>query len=149
MAMVTVYHGTTAEKAKNIFKEKTIRISLPDIARYPDTTPGYVYVTKRFCDAFDFASRPTTEGIVYKFVVFKIQIDEKELLSDNDEKIRGSTLSENGYIDCFRIRRDLALKKDVVSYKGFCVKSNAALGKLLDGLKYGDFSISEDQWISL
>ena len=149
MAMITVYHGTTVERAKSILKDKAIKVTSQTTARYDDTTEGYVYVTKELCDALDFSTRPTIKEDTLTFVVFRIQINDKELLPDKDESKWLSTLSDNGAENCFRIKRDLLFENDVISV--FCkkMKSHNSAGDYMQAIQYGEKEIKESEWKKL
>lgn len=149
MAKVTVFHGTTIGRAKKIMKDKIIKPTSSDIARYDNTTEGYVYVTKRICDALDFSTRPHPNENTLFFVVFRIFIDESELLADSDEEKWISTLSNDGVSECFRINRDLQLYDDVVAV--FCKKMNSykAVGNYMQAVQYGEIEVKENEWKTL
>lgn len=149
MAKVTVFHGTTIERARKIMKDKIIKPTYSDIARYNNTTEGYVYVTKRFCDALDFSTRPHPNENTLCFVVFRIFIEESELLSDSDEVKWISTLSNDGVSECFRINRDLKLYDDVVAV--FCkeMASYKAAGNYMQAVQYGEIEVKESEWKNL
>ena len=146
MAKVVVFHGTTIERAKKIIKDKKIKQTSVDIARYDDTTEGYVYVTKRLCDALEFSTKPIINENTRVFVVFKILVDESELLPDADEEKWVSTLTDDGWKDCFRIQRELLLCKDVVAV--FCkeMKSHNAVGDYMQAIQYGKKTVKESEW---
>ena len=146
MAKVTVFHGTTIERARKIIKDKTIKPTSSDIARYDDTTEGYVYVTKRFCDALDFSTRPIANENTLIFVVFKIMIEETELLYDDDEEKWISTLSDDGATECFRVQRELHFYDDVVAV--FCKKMNShnTIGNYMQAVQFGKIEVKESEW---
>lgn len=147
--MVKVYHGTTIKRAKSIIKDKLIKVTDSNNYRYDDTTKGYVYVTKRICDALDFSTRPNGRDDTLVFVVFQIFIDENELMIDHDEGKWISTLSDGGDKECFRINRDLLLGKDVISV--FCKRmpSHNAVGDYMQAVQYGEQIIKESEWKKL
>lgn len=149
MAKITVYHGTTFERAKRIIKDKTVKPTSSENARYDDTTEGYVYVTTRLCDALDFSTKPILNEDTRIFVVFKMLIEEDELFLDEDEEIWKSTLSEDGAKACFRIGRELYFGTDVVSV--FCkrMKSHNAAGDYMQKVQYGEILIKESEWKKL
>ena len=146
MSFITIYHGTTLEKAKKIIAEKAIRVTTRLISRYPNTTEGYVYVTKRLCDALDFSTRPLENQKITFFVVFKILIDESELIIDEDERYWASTLSEGGENDCFKIKRDLLFGNDVKSVYFKKVSSSFEVGEYMQKVQYGEEIIKESEW---
>ena len=146
MDMVIVYHGTTVERAERIIKDQSIFTTSSDIARYDDTEIGYVYVTKRLCDALDFSTRPPLIDNQVVFVVFKIYINENELLPDYDEAKHISTLSHGGEKDCFRIKRKLRIGNDVVSVYCKRMYSNSSAGEFMQKVQYNEISIQESEW---
>ena len=146
---VTVYHGTTRNKYQQILRDGEIKVTTVDNCNYLDTTRGFVYVTKRLCDAMDFSSR-TAENGKSQITVFRITIDESELLIDTDEAEWKSTLSPDGSKDCYRIGRNLKVGKDVIAV--FCKSfgTNMKLcGDFLQAIQYGEQEISEDKWCKL
>lgn len=146
MAIITVYHGTTFKRAKKIIADKKIKITSFNIARYDDTTNGYIYVTSELHDAIGFSTRPILGEDVLTIVVFKIQIDTKELMTDADEEKWQSTLDVNDAKKCYRIKRDLLIGKDVVAV--FCKKmpSHNAIGNYMQALQYGEKEVKESEW---
>ena len=149
MAKIEVYHGTTIDRAKKIIKDKAIYPTSKEIARYKDTTLGFVYVTKNICDAIDFSIRPELGKDTLKFVVFKILIDESELLPDEDEKNWFSTLSAGGSKACFKVNRILKVGEDVVSILCKSSKSDSAISNYIQALQYGEKEIEESEWKNL
>lgn len=149
MSIIEVYHGTTLNRAKAILKSGVIKVTDENTFRYEDTTKGYVYVTKRLCDALDFSTRPIVGENTLAFVVFKILIDENELLKDYDEEKWISTISDGGEKDCFKIKRDLLLNQDVKSYFYTKMQSNNAVGNYIQSIQYGECEIKESEWKSL
>ena len=149
MAKVVVFHGTTIERARKIIKDKKIRPTTADIARYGDTTKGYVYVTKRLCDALEFSTKPILGESTKVFVVFKAFVEESELLPDADEKKWVSTLTDDGWQDCFRIQRELCFDKDEIAV--FCkeMKSHDAVGNYMQAIQYGETKVKESEWRTL
>lgn len=146
---VTVYHGTARYKYLQILRDGKIKVTDEYIKNYPDTTCGFVYVTKRLCDAMDFSSR-TAENGKSQITVFRIIIDESELLRDTDEAKWKSTLSPESTKDCYRIGRNLKIGKDVIAV--FCKSfgTNMKLcGDFLQAIQYGEQEISEDKWCKL
>ena len=149
LAKVTVFHGTTIERARKIMEDKRIKPTSFDIARYDDTTEGFVYVTKRLCDALDFSTRPIINENTLIFVVFKIIVEETELLHDDDEEQWISTLSDDGASECFRIKRELRFNDDIIAV--FCKKMNShnAVGDYMQAIQYGEKEIIESEWKNL
>ena len=149
MAKVVVFHGTTIERARKIIQDKKIRPTTADIARYDDTTKGYVYVTKRLCDALEFSTKPILGENTRVFVVFKAFVEESELIPDADEKRWVSTLTDNGWRDCFRIQRELCFDKDKIAV--FCkeMKSHNAAGDYMQAIQYGEKTVKESEWKTL
>ena len=145
----TVYHGTTRNKYQQILRDGEIKVTTVDNCNYLDTTRGFVYVTKRLCDAMDFSSR-TAENGKSQITVFRITIDESELLRDNDEANWRSTLSSGGSSDCYRIGRNLKIGKDVLAVfcKTFGTNSRSC-GNYMQAVQYGEEGISEDEWHKL
>lgn len=146
---VTVYHGTTRNKYQQILRDGEIKVTTVDNRNYLDTTCGFVYVTKRLCDAMDFSSR-TAENGKPQITVFRITIDESELLRDNDEAKWRSTLSSGGSGDCYRIGRNLKIGKDVLAVfcKSFGTNSRSC-GNYMQAVQYGEEEIPEDEWHKL
>jgi len=149
MAKAVVFHGTTIERAKKIIKDKKIKPTAAGIARYDDTTEGFVYVTKRLCDALEFSTKPIINENTKVFVVFKILVEESELIPDADEEKWVSTLSDDGWEDCFRIQRELCFSEDVVAV--FCkeMKSHNAVGDYMQAIQYGEKTVKESEWKNL
>ena len=149
MAKVIVFHGTTVERARKIINDKKIKPTTAVIARYDDTTEGFVYVTKRLCDALEFSTKPIINENTKVFVVFKILVEESELVPDADEEKWASTLSDDGWRDCFRIQRELCFGEDVVSV--FCkkMKSHNAVGDYMQAIQYGEKTVKESEWKNL
>ena len=149
MAIITVYHGTTVERAKKIISDGKIKLTSTNIARHHDTTNGYIYVTSKLHDAIDFSTRPTVGENVLTIVVFKIQIDTKELMADTDEEKWQSTADVDDAKKCYRVNRDLRIGKDVVAL--FCKKmpSHDAIGSYMQAIQYGEKEIKESEWKAL
>lgn len=150
--MKTVYHGTTIDRAKLILTEKCIHTTSKENRRYPNTKCNFVYVTERLCDAMDFSTRPGI-GIDEKnrrtFFIFKIIIDENELIHDEDEEKWRSTLSDGGAKHCFKSRRDLVIGQDVVAYFRKECKDDLAAGNYMQDIQYGTKTIKEEEWKKL
>lgn len=144
--LAVVYHGTTLEKARNICKQNKISVAVGENRRYGSTTEGYVYVTKNLCDALEFSTRPKKGERIEDFVVFKIFIDENELLADEDELSIKSTLSDDGGEGCFRVKRDLIIGKDVVAVFRKKMPDNKKQGAYMQGVQYGEVVIKESEW---
>ena len=146
---VQVYHGTTVKRAQKIIADKKIKVTDSKIIRHEGTTQGYVYVTKRLCDALDFSTRPMIGEDTLTFVVFQILIDENDLQIDPDEGNWNSTLSDGGAKECYRIKRDLLFGKDAVSV--FCKKmpSNDVAGNYMQDIQDGTRIIKESEWKKL
>lgn len=149
MSIVQVYHGTTIDRAKQIIKSGLIKRTSQDCFRHEDTAQGYVYVTKRLCDALDFSTKPEVGKDTLVFAVFKILIDESELIPDKDEAKWKSTLSEDGEKDCYKIGRDLIIGTDVVAF--WCAKmiSYERQGVFMQAIQYGEKEIKESEWRNL
>ena len=147
--MVTVYHGTTKSRMKQILATHRISVTTDTTKRYSNTTLGYVYVTKNLCDAMDFSSR-TAENGLSTISVFRIRIDERELETDPDEKKWLSTLTPNGASECYRISRDLFLWKDVDAFyvKSFGIDMDSC-GDYLQAVQHGEKSVPETEWRKL
>ena len=97
----------------------------------------------------DFSSR-TAENGKAQITVFRIIIDESELLIDTDEAKWKSTLSPDGSKDCYRIGRNLKIGKDVIAV--FCKSFGTNMkfcGDFLQAIQYGELEISEDKWHKL
>ena len=146
MAIITVYHGTTFKRAEKIIADKKIKKTSSDIARYHNTTNGYIYVTSELHDAIDFSTRPMLGEDVLKIVVFKIQIDDIELMPDADEEKWQSTLDVDDVQKCYRVKRDLLIGKDVVAVFMKEILSQNAIGAYMQDIQYGKKEIKESEW---
>lgn len=146
--MTTVYHGTSLERAYQILQQGTILRTSPDTRRHADTHCGYVYVTKKLCDAMDFSSRPCIGETLNTIIVFKIEIEDSELLPDLDETFWNSTISTNGFQECFIVKRDLALVSDIKFIYVKRLISEYKLGEFLQNVNYGTIKIDESEWDS-
>ena len=144
--MATVYHGTSLSRAYQIIQAKSILRTKQNIQRYATTRYGYVYVTKRLCDAMDFSSRPEIGTVANIIVVFRIEIDDRELLNDPDEAKWNSTLSTGGCQECFRIKRDLVIISDIKAVYAKRFNSNNELGEFLQNVNYEMIRIGESEW---
>ena len=147
--MVTVYHGTTESRMKQILAAHRISVTTDTTKRYSNTRLGYVYVTKILCDAMEFSSR-TAENGLSTISVFRIRIDERELETDTDEKKWLSTLSPNGASECYRISRYLIIGKDIDAFyiKSFGTDIDSC-GAYLQAVQYGEKSVPETEWRKL
>ena len=145
----TVYHGTTFSRGKQIVKDRAIKIASAENKRYHDTADGFIYVTKNLCDALDFSTRGIKGEDISYFVVFRIIIDDSELLEDEDEEKWVSTLTEDGAKYCYRISRNLHFGKDVNAV--FCkhMPDFNKQGDFMQGIQYGDQKIKENEWKKL
>ena len=139
-----VYHGTTIDRAKKILDEGIIKNTEND--RYIDTTKGFVYVTERLCDALDFSTRPNINTNRMVFAVFRILIDEAELIHDEDEEKWNSTLSVDGKKFCYRISKSLIVGREVVAFWHKKMKSDRELGEFMQSIQYGEKTIDESEW---
>ena len=146
MSIVQVYHGTTIDRAKQILKSGLLKRTSKECFRHEDTTQGYVYVTKRLCDALDFSTKPEVGKDTLVFAVFKILIDESELIPDEDEAKWKSTLSEEGEKDCYKIGRDLIVGTDVIAFWGAKMTSYELQGSFMQAIQYGEKEIKESEW---
>lgn len=148
--IVTVYHGTTLAAAKKIIAQKEIHTTTSENKRYDDTENGVVYVTKCLCDAMDFSTRPKLGFKECCIVVFRIQINKNELRNDPDEKRLQSTLTQNGYTECYRINRNLTLGKDVdaIFIKDFATDYRQ-LGSYMQKVQCGEIKIIESNWMDI
>ena len=148
--MITVYHGTTPDRAKKINENHVIRVTTNETKRYDHTKGGVVYVTKNLCDAMDFSTRPEKGLRERCIVVFRIRISESELKTDVDEKKWKSTLTYNGYENCYCISRDLYFGKDVdaIFVKDF-FQDNERLGNYLQQVQFGEIQVMESDWKKL
>ena len=144
--IVTVFHGTSLNRAKQIIANRCIKATDDDNIRNKGTTKGYVYVTKRICDALDFSIRPELGEDCNTFVVFLIEVKEDELLPDKDEGKWSSTLSDGGLVDCFRIQRDLVFNNDVKAVFFKQMKNNKSAGAFMQAVQYGDIDIKDNEW---
>ena len=146
---VTVYHGTTRNRYLQILRDGEIKVTTVDIHNYLDATCGFIYVTKRLCDAMDFSSR-TAESGKSQIIVLRIVVDESELLKDTDEAKWRSTLSSGGSGDCYRVGRNLEIGKDVLAVfcKSFGANSRSC-GNYMQAVQYGEEEIPEDEWHKL
>lgn len=144
--METVYHGTSLNRAYQIIQAQLILRTNQGIQRYSTTRYGYVYVTKRLCDAMDFSSRPEVGTVANIIFVFRIEIDDRELLDDPDEAKWNSTLSAGGCQECFRIERDLELVSDIKAVYVKRLYSNEELGEYLQKMNVGTEEIDESEW---
>lgn len=128
-----VYHGTTADRARLILNEKRIRATTPELSRYPvdshlASTCGYVYVSDDLNVAWGYAietsSNQYPEG-ERTYFVFMINIHEDEVEEDIDDATNPAYISqlypEGGH--CFRVKRDLLIGSDVVSYLSLPIPS--------------------------
>ena len=145
--MITVYHGTTPDRAIKIKENRTIRVTTNETKRYHRTKCGAVYVTKNLSDAMDFSTRPEIGLHERRIVVFRIHVSESELEPDLDEKKWKSTVTPNGEEECYCIRRDLYFGKDIdaVFEKDFC-RDNIKLGEYLQQVQYGEIQVMESDW---
>lgn len=149
MPNVIVYHGTTIDRAREIIKNRVLHTTDNENCRYESTGKGYVYVTKRLCDALDFSTRGELGKDTLTFAVFKIQIDERELMPDLDEVIFESTLSRGGEDDCFIIHRDLNVGTDVVAVFAKKMVNYEQLGSYMQQVEDGRRIIKESEWKKL
>lgn len=149
MSKVIVYHGTTIDRAKRILKDRVLRTTDAAVCRYEDTAKGFVYVTKRLCDALDFSTKPEVDKDTLVFAVFKICIDEQELIPDEDEFKWQSTLSDDGAKECYKIQRDLIVGKDVIAVFGKRMPTYNVLGDYMQAIQYGEREIKESEWKEL
>lgn len=147
--MIIVYHGTTSSRANSIIQDKMIYVTDTVNQRYSNTSPGYVYVTKRLGDAMEFSSRTAEKGIS-TINVFRIHIEEAELEIDTDEKKWQSVLSPNGVSACYRIPRNLVLGKDVDAFftRSFG-KDHPSCGDYFQAVQLDSRVVSEDEWVTL
>ena len=143
---VTVYHGTTVDRGRRIINDGLIRTTSDDTLRYPDTKTGFVYVTKQLCDALDFSTRPEQERHNLTFVVFKIAIDEAELIPDEDEHKWASTLSPNGSKSCYKVGRDLQVGIDVIAVFQKKMESSNAIGRFMQAVQFSEIKVTETEW---
>lgn len=112
--MVTVYHGTTANRAEKIIGDFSIRVTDDNNRRYSDTREGYVYVTTLMENAMGFSTIPSKKDNCSEFVVFSFIIPEFELEVDQDESKWESVLVHTNENTCFRIERNIDLVQDQV-----------------------------------
>lgn len=150
--MAKVYHGTTESAKKGILANGFISVTTDDNKRYLTTHTGSVYVTKDFYQAIDFSTRPKVGMRNYPVIIFEIEIDESELLPDSDEKKWKSTLdSNNGYKNCYKIKRNLQIGTDVkrMYYKYF--KTSNEAGKFMQDVQYKNIVINDNaiEWETL
>ena len=143
-----LYHGTTLDRAKNIFKDGYISVTNDENCRYTNmgsftTTNGYVYVSDiiniAFGYAIDTSSGTYPEGS-RKYVIFRINIDESEVELDADNEDFPAIVSAL-YQDCdhcFRINRNLELGQDVDAYTVITIKSYQQGCNLSDNEKFPD-----------
>ena len=150
--MVKVYHGTTENRAKKILSDGYISVTTDNNKRYSTTNSGYVYVTTDFYQAIDFSTRPEKGMRDYPVIIFEIVVDEKELTQDKDEEHWKSTLdAQNGYKNCFVIKRCLKIGVDVTRkyYKYF--SDSPTVGKFMQDVQYGRIIINDTdkEWENL
>lgn len=144
--MATVYHGTTYDRARKIIQGGKILRTTQKIARHSSTRHGYVYVTKNLCDAMDFSSRGEAGKLLNTITVFKIEIDDAELMADPDEEKWKSTIYPSNYIYCFRIKRDLTLINDIKAVYLKRLNSASELGYFLLKMNSTEAVINESEW---
>ena len=147
-----VYHGTTEERAKKILSDGFISVTTDNNKRYCTTNSGCVYVTTDFYQAIDFSTRPEKGMKDYTVIIFEIFIDEKELCQDKDEEKWKSTLdTQNGYANCFVIKRCLRIGVDVtrIYRKYFC--DSDRVGKFMQDVQYDCIKINDTdkEWENL
>lgn len=147
-----VYHGTTEDRAEKILFDGYISITTNENKRHKTTNTGCVYVTKDFYQAIDFSTRPEKGLNCYPVVIFEIKIDERELVQDKDEEKWKSTLdANNGYKNCYIIKRNLIIGTDVTRkfYKYFGNSSSA--GKYMQDVQFGRITINNNdkEWENL
>ena len=146
---VTVYHGTTIDRGQRITNDGLIRTTSDDTLRYSDTQTGFVYVTKQLCDALDFSTRPEQERCNLTFVVFKIIIDEAELIPDEDEHTWVSTLSPNGSKSCYKVGRNLQVGRDVIAVFQKKMESPNDIGKFMQAVQFSEINVPETEWTKI
>ena len=149
MKKIICYHGTTSERCEEVLKSKVLKKTNAERCRYKGTTPGFVYVTKMLCDAIDFSTRPEEgKGKDHlTFCVFKIIIDENELLPDNDEATWTSTISPDGYKECYRVERDLLINKDIIALLKKRINTNRELGTYMQECQINPEIAEQEKWI--
>ena len=150
--MVTVFHGTTEQRAEKIISDGCISITTEGNRRYPSTRIGYVYVTKDFYQAVDFSTRPEKGLKNNTVVIFELLIDEEELIQDKDEEKWQSTLeSVKDYNNCFVICRNLEIGSDVKRIYKKQFRDSASAGKFMQDVQYGNVIINESdkEWENL
>ena len=145
---MTVYHGTTIERAKNIFRCKQIFRTNDDIKRFPKSDNGYVYVTDNFVVALEFATRNLKIDSKEIGVVFKIEIDECQLILDKDENENSSFYDSSVNYTGYKINKDLVLGEDVIKVL-FKEVSYTNYDDYLNKLSRGFIQISEKEWEDL
>ena len=144
-----LYHGTTESIAKRIFRDKRIKTTTTDTARYKDmghwnTTPGFVYVSNIINVAWGYAIEPS--GSDYpdgrrSYVLFKINVPDAEVEIDMDNEEMKSCVSQlyqNGE-GCYRISRDLIFGTDVIGWVSISIRSYN------EGCRYADSEIFPDK----
>lgn len=140
---MVVYHGTTQDRAKEILECKKILMTNEQIKRYEDTECGYVYVTDNLAFAIDFATRSIKKDETITGVVYKIIIDDNELLLDENDK-NSFFVNDVEYV-CYKVNRDLLIGKDAVS---FLVKdySYKTMDNEINDIARGIKTISDSEW---
>lgn len=147
MKKIICYHGTTSDRCEEVLKSKVLKKTNAERCRYKGTTPGFVYVTKRLCDAIDFSTRPEKGKDRLTFCVFKIIIDENELLPDNDEAAWTSTISPDGYKECYRIERDLLINKDIIALLKKHFKDDKELDYFMQDCQVDSEIAEQEKWV--
>ena len=114
------YHGTTKKAAKQIFKDKMIKITDNSISRYcsgafNDTENGYVYISDILNIAWGYAVNKNDDT---SFCVFKLDLNENEVEIDKDNEKEYAIVSElyQSGEGCYRINRNLLFGSDVIAY---------------------------------
>ena len=145
---MVVYHGTTQDRAKCIFECGKILRTNENIRKYLNTDLDYVYVTDNLAVAFDFALRDIKKDEIKTAVVFRIEIDESELLLDEYENSNKSFYIPDVEYCSYKVKRDLVLNDDVVVWteKPFCFRTmDNAIVDIVNNKKV----ISDFEWRSL
>ena len=143
-----LYHGTTKAAAEQIFRDRKIKATTADTARYKDmgywdTTPGYVYVSDIINIAWGYAIE--TSGGDYPegprtYFLFKLNVPDNEVEVDMDNEKMDSCVSElyqNGE-GCYRIHRDLDFGADVIGWVPITIRSYSQGCQCADSRKFPD-----------
>ena len=129
-----LYHGTSAERAKVIFKEGQLKAKGVNVTHQgkdplPPTEPGFLYLTNRLYLALYFATEHDENDTIKSCYIFKVNVSESILQPDPTEisMVLGKKIDGNDYrfqdslnICCaVRTNKDLVIGEEVIEVSSF------------------------------